>query len=536
MHRDACLAHRRGEQSGALLDQRMACLHDRRTAVDTAIAVLGEPPGVGDGDGHWLENAPLVVQKLPRIERCGDLAALAADVPPPEDARTAEHIAALRVRLSRAEALEHAGRYDAALRELHALTERAEPLGHEPFTAEALLVKGRVLMNMGDRERALPALEQASVRGLAAGVDAAALEALARRMYLLGIGSENPDVALAVLPVAEALVQRIPDRAFVHALLLNNAGAVYMAAKSRDRARALFERALAIAEAAPGAPHIELTTITLNLLLITENELRSTDLVQSGLARIEQLLGASHPLALDFRNRASHFSSDPRRARELLAPACSDYERYHPELPNALAQCRYYLAFLEAELGDGERAAAVFDQLAADLDGATAPEPAAYREFAKGSSHLLRRQYSAACASLATAVALIRSDDPYWWVQKRLAHALLGLGVCQRALGRRGAAIASLDEALGILTQLVDINRDVEHRQRLARAQVELAEALWDATPGEASAHAQARSGAKARAAVLVAEAEAWYRTQEAAYEHRLAELTAWRAARGLRP
>ncbi len=140
MHTEACRAHQRGEQSGALLDKRMTCLGRRRAALGSAVSVLMET------DETSLERVVDVVQKLPAITTCANVEALAAEVAPPEDPGVATQVDALRAELARATALEHAGRYTPAGKLVDDLLAKATPLVYQPLMAEILLEKGRLAM------------------------------------------------------------------------------------------------------------------------------------------------------------------------------------------------------------------------------------------------------------------------------------------------------------------------------------------------------------------------------------------------------
>ncbi|MEZ4427144.1 MAG: serine/threonine-protein kinase, partial [Nannocystaceae bacterium] len=106
MHRDACAAHRDGEQSGALLDKRMACLERRRQALGSAVNLLAAP------DEEVVQGAVRLVSELPRISHCGDVVALAAEVPPPDDPAVAEEVSRLRGRIDAASSLAAVGRQE----------------------------------------------------------------------------------------------------------------------------------------------------------------------------------------------------------------------------------------------------------------------------------------------------------------------------------------------------------------------------------------------------------------------------------------
>jgi predicted Ser/Thr protein kinase len=101
-HREACLTHRRGEQSDLLFDRRMACLERGRAALATVaeIATRAEPQA--------LAEVVLAARAIPDPSSCSDLPALLAPVQPPP-AHQAEAVARLRERIVRAGVLIAAG-------------------------------------------------------------------------------------------------------------------------------------------------------------------------------------------------------------------------------------------------------------------------------------------------------------------------------------------------------------------------------------------------------------------------------------------
>jgi len=73
-----CEAQVREQQPQSVVALRSACLHQRKVALREAVDVLAsaEPPTV--------ERAVGLVSQLPRLERCSDVPALLAELPPPE--------------------------------------------------------------------------------------------------------------------------------------------------------------------------------------------------------------------------------------------------------------------------------------------------------------------------------------------------------------------------------------------------------------------------------------------------------------------
>lgn len=513
MRHEACMSHRRGEQSGQMLDRRMRCLDGRFTALDRALAVMEEI------DVRSLGNAMQIVENLPSIPYCADADALAAEVPPPEDPALARSVDALRSRLSQVHALESAGRFPDALAMARTIAGEAEALDYDPALAEALLAQGRSAMMIKSEAfaEALAPLRRAAELALAQRMWALAVEALARRFYVQSVLGENPAEVRALIPVAEALSRNLADRGFARTLLLNNIGTVHMAQGDREQARRYFEQALGELERAPEAP-LELTAVRRNLAMVTPDLAQRARLMQYELERLERELGESHPWTLELRLAYAHYTPDPARARVLLAPACAQYERFHAEQVGSWISCLYYLGFLGAELGEREQAARILARAAALGGAESVTEDLAWDDLGHGYSLHLRGEHEAALAALQVVSDRFSAMAAKWWLGQRVAHARLGMGLCEQALGRHGAAIAHLEAAAAVFEELRQRNQDVEHEQRLALARVALAESLW----------AQGPAG-RARARELLARAHGWYEQIGGGYVRRARELATLR-------
>jgi hypothetical protein len=101
-----------------------------------------------------------------------------------------------------------------------------------------------------------------------------------------------------------------------------------------------------------------------------------------------------------------------------------------------------------------------------------------------------------------------------WWLAQRVAHARLGMGLIEQALGRHRAASEELEAAASTFEELRGKNQDVEHEQRLAQARVALARSLAKLGPGE-----------RERARALLAQARGWYEGIGGSYTPRIGEL-----------
>ena len=527
-HTSACQAHVRGEQSDEFLDRRMTCLHGRRQALKNAVKVLEER------DRGTLINAPKVVRGLPRIETCSNPTALLAEVPPPEDPDIAREVSALRDRLTRAHALENAGRYQDGLDVAREITSRAETFDYQPLVAESLLTLGRILVMMGKRHAAVAPLDRAAMLGVGAHMDTVAVEALARRIYAEGTLSTSTSDPLPYLAFAEALTQRIAEPGFVHALLLNNIGTVFLSRGERDKARAYLERALKLKESETGAHRVELINVLANVALVTEDEEHRLDLLRRSRRESEAALGPAHPEALTKRLAIGVHTRDPAAASALLAPTCELCQRYHPEILELLLECLENVAFLHMEQGNTKAAtmalSSAAERLVASRDeafhaqqfGHLLPLFRGYERFLEG------RPDEALVAMNDARTILLKMDGlENWWMRQRVAQIDLATGLAHRQQNELDAALIELERSLQTFNGLVEETDMLYHQRWRAWAQMELATALWDMHRHGQTDHAKA---ARARADDLMGAAEAWYGDSGSGYQWRIEQLARWRS------
>ncbi|MCA9712790.1 MAG: hypothetical protein KDK70_43575, partial [Myxococcales bacterium] len=136
-HAETCAATLRAEQSTRQLDQRMRCLGRHRLALREAVDLVAR------GEVDAVDDALELVARLPALSRCDAPESLDAQPALPQDDALAERAERLRVQLAHARALLDAERGSRAAAELAHLMPRIEALGHDPLTAEALLLRGR---------------------------------------------------------------------------------------------------------------------------------------------------------------------------------------------------------------------------------------------------------------------------------------------------------------------------------------------------------------------------------------------------------
>ncbi len=518
IHREACLAHQRGETSGVLLDRRMACLARRKAALGEAVRVLSE------ANAEVALHALEVINNLPTLERCSDLEALAAEVPPPSDPQVRAQFEALRPRLARVRTLDHAGLTAMALGEADEVLRAAEALGEPSLLSEALLQRGRLGLHSRDQPAAKEALlTRAYLGALAARLDEFAAEALALRLYVRGRDGSNAARALEDLPVAEAMVARLPAPGRLRGLLLNNAGSVSWALGDAERGAALFREALAVREAALGPDHLDVAFTLVNLAMVTPAEDQERmRMMQRALTIFDDRLGRAHPQTIEVRMAASLYATDPREAQTLLAPGCEALGRFSPDDRAQRARCLHYLGHHAAEAGDQTSASAAFrevDEIVASSDREKLPLPT--MEFAelRGRAALATGRHRAAVDQLRLDLTGVQEGDE-WWQKRHRAELQLQLGLGLQALGRHVEAAEALRAAVAGFEAAATNSRTVLLQQRLAAAR---------GARGAQILAGEADTLSRSEADALLTAAEQFYRSSGPGYAWRLPDLNGLR-------
>jgi tetratricopeptide (TPR) repeat protein len=130
----------------------------------------------------------------------------------------------------------------------------AVALGYAPLDAEAALGEGNLLMAMGRFADSEAALVTAVKLAIVHDMHMLAGEAAAKRIYVLSQGLYRHSEALAIYPVAEALVERARDDGRLKALLHNNLGVAYTLRGEYKQAQERYERTATLLQSRPGAP------------------------------------------------------------------------------------------------------------------------------------------------------------------------------------------------------------------------------------------------------------------------------------------
>ena len=501
-HRGTCLAHEQGELPAALYERRIACLARGEAALGAVAELMTSVDAIG------LAAALVAARSLPSPAGCA--AADASSVAPPPDAVAAQ-VAAVSPSVERARVLAVATLPDAP-RVATATVAAAEATGYPPLIARAALAAGyaAAALDMGEPAARAP-LERALDLALRGGDDVLAVEAYARLIW--AIASYRGDV-VGNWSVIEAIAARTgPAGRFGRTLLYNNKAVARLAENDRAGARELLHQALAISPLSPiGEGEIELVVVLQNLALVADDPAEREARARQVIAILDGALGPNHPRTLSARRAAATLTRNPDAAALLYQAACDGYQRWHPGLTHALADCAFERGWLADERGDLAAARGAMQLAAAD--------PAAQRQRGKGTiaaSYLAITADGAgdasrdgdARAAIAAMQQLAADGAPAaeWWTRGEAALAYLTAAIGWQRTGKPDDAERCWRAALGLLEGIHQPMFD----RALARVRATLA-LRW------ATAHPDA-----ARAAAGAA--LAWYRAA-GGYDRQIAELS----------
>jgi tetratricopeptide (TPR) repeat protein/tRNA A-37 threonylcarbamoyl transferase component Bud32 len=519
--REACEATQRGEQSGALLDLRMACLDERLQHVKTTAELLAAP------DEDVVRKAVEAVTSLPRLERCAEVDTLAAELPPPEDPAVAARVAALDEQRIEARALQGAGKYDRGLEVATVVVTQAERLGHEPLQARAWLVLGRLQEKKGAYAEAEATLERAYASALGLKMMTEAADAASLLILVVGDRLARSEDGQRWAKHAEPLA-RAAGTAEIEAYYLNNLGIVAKAAGKLAEARDCQERAAAIREKTLGPDHPDLASVLTNLgsLARIEGKLDQARAYHERALKIwERALGPDHPDLASVLTNLGNVA----KAEGKLDQARAHYQRAlaideqalgpdHPDLAydiNSLGSVALTEGKLDLARAHFQRALTIWEKaLGPDYPNLAYPlMNLGLMAKERGNFDLARAHFERALAIREKALGPDHPDHP------DLADPLTGLGEALLALGTPADALAPLERALRIRSAHAGDPVD------LAQNRFVLAGALWDAPAGPGRDRPRARelsqlaaeayAAAGTRAAEKLAEARAWQSTHK---------------------
>jgi tetratricopeptide (TPR) repeat protein/predicted Ser/Thr protein kinase len=444
----------RDTQSADLIDRRSSCLAERRAALEAVLARVGDPKAIAE--------AVDLVEALPAVAICDDVATLAREPVPPRDPKTVQQIAAVRAQIAAAKTSFAAGTFAEGLRVARDATAAARATGHRPLVAEALEIEGGLTSSSGKPEDALALLDEGLREAEASGAVHAALAIRLRESEVLGaLDKRDEALRVAKLGLATAESANVPATAADFDVEI---GVLESDAGHNDVAIAAYRKGLALLEKEKG-PDSEQAGHVAGLIGLVEDDLGKHDDAIRDITRAldsaGRTYGKAHPnYANALSNLASHTSeTDPKHAYELAKQAHSirvaALDPDHPEL-----------AMSWSNLGGMEQSLGMYAEAKADLDKALAIKLKVFgpEHPSVGVTHLTLSQVLLATKDLpgsldhaerAVAIFAKALGDDHLYTATARAH----LGSVLLEVGRPADAIAPLEAALPHLAQSPDLHR-----------------------------------------------------------------------------
>ncbi len=292
MRGEVCEASRQGTQRRALAGLRDECLDGRLGQIRALTGVFAE-----GADVQVLDRAVQAAAALPPIAACADTEALTARVRPPEDPALRAQVAALQPRVDRIEALHKAGKYQEGLPLGEALLSEVGSIPFPPLRAQVEHWVGELKIGVGDFEGAKTLLRAAAASAAEGRDDVLAALCWARVLYVLGERQRRFDEGSVVRTFGPTVVGRARDPR-TEVSWLDAEGLFLLRKGQYGDAKAVHERAVAIAERVWGPDHPEVATPLndLGLVLREMGELPGARAVyERALAIREKALGPDHP-------------------------------------------------------------------------------------------------------------------------------------------------------------------------------------------------------------------------------------------------
>lgn len=454
-------AHVEHTQSTDLLDRRTACLADRRAALAAVLERVPAAPA----------DAIDLVDALPAIAVCDDVATLVHEPVPPREPIAVQQLATVRAQIARAKTSFATGTFDDGVKIARAAVAAARTTAHRPLIAEALEVYGGLLSSSGKPEDALAILDEALRDAEASQATYAALAIRLRESEVLGaLGKHDEALRVARLGLATAESAGVAKLAADFHVEI---GVLESDVGHNEVALAAYREGLAIYEREQGPDGVEVGHVS-GLIGLVEDDLGQHEQairdIQRALDVAGRVYGKAHPnYANALSNLSSHvYSDDPQRALELAQQAhairLAALDPDHPELAMSWSNLGGILRSL-GKLPEARDALEKALVLKKKVLGADHPSVGVtHVNLAQTLFDLHDLQGSLDHAQQAVAVLAPALGDGHVYTATARAH----LRVTLLELGRAAEAVAPLTDAIAHLPQDSD----------LYRFQFDLAEAL----------------------------------------------------------
>jgi tetratricopeptide (TPR) repeat protein len=477
MHTETCEATQvRGEQSGELLDLRMACLSQRREGLRALTSLLAA------ADREVVGRATQAAAQLASLEECASRQALTEPLRLPQDPAARARIEAARGELAEAAAELSAGHHERSRALGSKAVDEARALSYKPLEAEALMAVATAHVRMEDAASAEPLLYRALVAAQASGHLMIAARANLSLAFVHGLMLRRHPQGHVWVDLAEATIARIGDPPLVSAQHLVVRGNLVLDEGHAGEALPCFEQALALQERALGPEHFEVSR-TLGRLASTlaplERYPEAIAAAQRSLAINERLFGPDHTELTNSLHALAFILFQSGRSAEgvpLMERALAIQERaFGPDHP-ALVKTLINLSNMHQDPGEAVTFLLRAREIQERKVGVEHPDMVFILKNLAISYGLLHRheeQLAHAQRALPLEEKLLGSDHP------ELVETLAVLAQAHEKLGEPARALPLLERALAIagsrpLTDAYSIGRGPR-----VELQGQLADLLW---------------------------------------------------------
>ncbi|MGE5232640.1 MAG: serine/threonine-protein kinase [Acidobacteriota bacterium] len=511
----ACVATRvHGEQSEELLDLRMACLDQRLGELRALTQLLAR------ADARTVERAVPAAYALSPLAGCADTVALKERTPLPRDPAQRARLDTARDGVAEIKAMRDAGKYREALAKSAPLLAQVEALGYKPLIAQASYLVGDLQQKTGDFDGGVRRLEDAVWAGVAGRDEAAAAEAAAQIVYVVGYRKADFDAASRWGERAAALLEAAGGDDAVAGELQNNLGIVYQEKGESAAAEKAFLAALELRRRAYGPDHPDVARALNNLgtaYTKTERYSEALDYFRRALAVKEKTLGSTHPqlattldnigIILGYLGRNEEALGYHLRAVEITERALGKQNVTLAATLNNLGTVYEALGRFDDALAAERRALAINEQaLGPDHPDLT------YALDSLGTTLLRKGDAGAAEGVFRRSLAI--ADKSLGEASEQTSFPLLGLARALLEQRRPAEALSFARRGLAIRSRGPD-------KGFLAEARFVVARALWDSGQDRPAALALARQAREA------------LRSGAGLHVDLLGEIEHWLAARG---
>lgn len=349
-HRRTCEARRgRDPASTAAFEQRASCLQDRLEIVRAVAASLEHV------DGQMLEQVPVMLQLLPRVNACEDAREIAQLAPPPSADRVAA-VDATKKKITAAAVTTAAGRYKEGLALAEEAWKSANATGYLPVLAEAYVALGTAHGSLGHARESEQALDQAVSSASAGHAPTVAIRAWIQLMHFVGYEGKRYDDGFRYAQYAKAALESMPHAFELEAERLLWSRAMLLDQKRFDEALVVSRQELALVELRFGATHRLSATALDGLAGVLAGQCRARDAIEpqeKACAILEKEYGSPHPqLALCLGNLAALHANlgEHERALAIKQRALAMFEEL-PGHPNHVAMAHRNMVRSLLELG-----------------------------------------------------------------------------------------------------------------------------------------------------------------------------------------